>query len=253
MQKEIVFDNLRVVVCDDRNELGKIAAADAEKYLCSLAEEKEEINTIFAAAPSQNEFLAEMSASSEIPWEKISAFHMDEYIGLALDAPQRFANYLKEHIFSLATFKAVNYLECENENAIKEYAEKLLRYPADACFMGVGENGHIAFNDPAVAELFDAAVIKKVSLDDKCRMQQVHDGCFESFEQVPETAVTLTVPTLLRSSCLFCMVPGKAKAEAVRAMLYDPISMNCPASALRLHKNATLYLDRDSAAYLECL
>ncbi len=251
MHKEMFVDNLRVVVCEDRNELGKLAAAEAAEYLRSLAKEKEEINAIFAAAPSQNEFLAELSASAGIPWQKIRAFHMDEYIGLSPDAPQRFANYLKEHIFSMVPFKEVNYLACEKENAIEEYSEKLLHYPADACFMGVGENGHVAFNDPAVAELFDSSAIKKVSLDDKCRMQQVHDGCFESFEAVPETAVTLTVPALLRSTRLFCMVPGKAKAEAVRAMLYGPVDMSCPASALRLHKNAALYLDADSAAYLE--
>lgn len=251
MQKELFIDYLRVVICEDRAELGKVAAADAREYLNSLAKEKEEINTIFAAAPSQNEFLAELAASSDISWQKVRAFHMDEYIGLSPEAPQRFANYLNEHIFSLVPLKEVNYLACEKEGAMEEYGRKLLDYPTDACFMGVGENGHVAFNDPAVAELFDPSVIKAVSLDDKCRMQQVHDGCFARFEEVPETAVTLTVPTLLRSARLFCMVPGKTKAEAVRAMLYDPIDMTCPASALRLHKNATLYLDTDSAAYLE--
>lgn len=253
MQKEIVIDNLRVVICENRRELGETAAADAAEYLRTLAKEREEINTIFAAAPSQNEFLAALAASEDIPWQKIRAFHMDEYIGLAPDAPQRFARYLKEHIFSLVPFMEVNYLICEKEHAIEDYAAKLCQYPADACFMGVGENGHIAFNDPPVADLFDPCVAKPVSLDDKCRMQQVHDGCFDRFEAVPEQAVTLTVPTLLRSKRLFCMVPGKTKAEAVRSMLYGPVDMSCPASALRLHKNAALYLDADSAAYLECL
>lgn len=253
MHKELLIDNLKVVICKDREELGAAAAADAAEYLRALAKEREEINTIFAAAPSQNEFLAGLSAAGGIPWQKVRAFHMDEYIGLAPDAPQRFACYLREHIFSRVPFLEVNYLICEKENAMEDYAAKLLRCPADACFMGVGENGHIAFNDPPVADLFDARVIKPVALDDKCRMQQVHDGCFASFDAVPEKAVTLTVPTLLRAKRLFCMVPGKTKAEAVRAMLYGPVDMSCPASALRLHKNAALYLDTDSAAYLECL
>lgn len=250
MQKEFYVDNLKVVVCSDRAELGKIAAADAAEYLKEILAEKEEVNTIFAAAPSQNEFLRSLAEYKELPWQKIRAFHMDEYIGLDSDAEQRFAHYLDEHIFSLVPFKEVNYLVSDEENALAEYAEKLKNNHTDACFMGVGENGHIAFNDPAVADLFDINIVKEVELDGKCRMQQVHDGCFPALENVPEKAATLTVPTLLRSERLFCMVPGKTKAEAIKAMLYDPIGMDCPASALRLHKNATLYLDADSAEFV---
>ncbi len=250
MQKEFYVDNLRVVICDNREELGKLAAEDAAEYLQTLLERNQELNAIFAAAPSQNEFLSELATKEGINWQSIRAFHMDEYIGLAEDAPQRFANYLKQHIFSRVPFKAIHYLKCENEDAIENYAALLRQYPADACFMGVGENGHIAFNDPAVADMFDVQLVKQVTLDEKCRIQQVNDGCFERFEDVPETAVTLTVPALLRSKRLFCMVPGKTKAEAIHAMLQGPITMECPASVLRLHKNATLYLDTDSAEFL---
>lgn len=251
MQKIMYVDKLKVVICKNRDDLGETAAKDAAEYLRELATSQNEMNTIFAAAPSQNEFLAALAKAPDINWGKIRAFHMDEYLGLAPDAPQRFAAYLEQHIFSLVPFMEINYLDFEKEHTLKDYEEKLLRYPADACFMGIGENGHIAFNDPGVAQMFDPCVIKEVSLDMKCRMQQVHDGCFAGIDEVPAKAVSLTVPTLMRSKRLFCMVPGTTKAEAVREMLYGPIEMKCPASALRLHDCATLYIDADSAKYVE--
>lgn len=249
MQKEFYVDALRVVVCDDRKELGQVAARNAAAYLREMQKGGGKLNAIFAAAPSQNEFLSELAASEGIDWQAIRAFHMDEYMGLAEDAPQRFSRYLKEHIFSVVPFGEVHYLDGK-EGMIGEYAALLRKYPTDACFMGVGENGHVAFNDPPVADLFDPEIAKPVTLDLKCRQQQVNDGCFARLEDVPEKAVTLTVPTLLRSKRLFCMVPGKTKAEAIRAMLQGPIGMACPASSLRLHQNAALYLDADSAALL---
>lgn len=249
MQKEFYVDALRVVVCDDREELGKTAAQDAAAFLRVMQKNGGKVNAIFAAAPSQNEFLSGLAGSEGINWEDIRAFHMDEYMGLAQDAPQRFSRYLDEHIFTRVPFGEVHYLD-GREGSVERYAALLRQYPTDVCFMGVGENGHIAFNDPPVADLFDAEIAKPVTLDLKCRQQQVNDGCFARLEDVPERAVTLTVPTLLRSGRLFCMVPGKTKAEAIRAMLRGKISMDCPASALRLHKNAALYLDADSAALL---
>lgn len=249
MQKEFYVDALRVVVCDDRKELGQVAAHDAAEYLRAMQKDGGKLNAIFAAAPSQNEFLSELAKSEGIVWQNIRAFHMDEYMGLAEDAPQRFSRYLDEHIFSRVPFGEVHYLDGKEET-VGEYAALLREYQTDACFMGVGENGHIAFNDPPVADLFDPEVAKPVALDLKCRQQQVNDGCFARLEDVPEKAVTLTVPTLLRSKRLFCMVPGKTKAAAIRAMLRGPISMACPASSLRAHQNAALYLDADSAALL---
>ncbi len=249
MKREFYVDALRVVVCDERGELGRVAAQDAADYLRAAQKGGGKLNTIFAAAPSQNEFLSALAESEGIVWQDIRAFHMDEYMGLAEDAPQRFAKYLYEHIFSKVPFGEVHYLDGK-ESSIEQYAALLREYPTDACFMGVGENGHIAFNDPPVAELFDLRLVKPVELDLKCRQQQVNDGCFATLEDVPERAVTLTVPTLLRSKQLFCMVPGTTKAEAIRAMLRGKIGMECPASALRLHQNAALYLDADSAALL---
>lgn len=250
MRKEFYIDKLKVVVCENRMELGKTAAKDAAIYLRAMQNNGRKLNIIFAAAPSQNEFLDELAKEQGIDWQGIRGFHMDEYIGLAADAPQKFAHYLKGHIFDRVPFREVHYLDSEAESGIESYTSLLRKYPADACFMGVGENGHIAFNDPAEADLFDIEVIKQVSLDEKCRRQQVHDGCFQRLEDVPEKALTLTIPALLRAERLFCMVPGSTKAEAVRTMLRNPVDMSCPASALRLHKDAALYLDSDSAELL---
>ena len=208
---------------------------------------------IFAAAPSQNEVLAELASDAQIPWNKVNAFHMDEYIGLSSDAPQGFGNFLKSHIFGLVDFKSVNYIDIsavEAERECARYAELLKKYPTDIVVMGIGENGHIAFNDPPVANFNDPQAVKPVALDEICRNQQVNDGCFATIDDVPTTAITLTVPTLFAGEHLFCIVPAKTKARAVRATLCDEISEKCPATILRRHKSAILYLDGDSSSLL---
>ena len=247
--KEFYIDKLRVVVTDTREEMGAIAAADAARFMNQRIQENGALDAIFAAAPSQNEVLLSV-CREKIDWSKVTAYHMDEYIGLAADAPQRFARYLDSHIFSQVGFGKVHYLAADDGNLNPEYNKKFTYGRADICFMGIGENGHIAFNDPPVADLFDPYFAKEVALDDICRMQQVHDGCFESFDKVPPTAITLTVPTLLRTGKLICVVPGPTKAKAVYDMLNGPIGTACPASALRLHPDATLYIDADAAANL---
>ena len=206
---------------------------------------------IFAAAPSQNEVLASLALDREIPWERVNAFHMDEYIGLSADAPQGFGNFLKEHIFGLAPFSSVNYIDISAKNPDEEcerYAALLAEYPTDIVVMGIGENGHIAFNDPPVADFKDPKSVKPVLLDEICRNQQVNDGCFATIDDVPKYAITLTVPTLFAGDYLFCIVPAKTKANAVKATLCDEIGEACPATILRRHKNAILYLDGDSSA-----
>lgn len=251
MQKPFCVDQLRVLICDTPKELGVTAARESAEHLKALLAAAAEADVIFAAAPSQNEFLDCLSRAQGIDWSRIQAYHMDEYLGLDKTAPQRFSHYLDKHIFSKVPFRRINYLDPQDEAQLAVYRAKFQHGSADVCFMGIGENGHIAFNDPAEADLFDPHCLKQVDLDETCRRQQVHDGCFASLEDVPQKALSLTVPTLLRSSRLFCMVPGAAKADAVREMLYGPINMTCPASSLRLHARATLYLDRDSAKYVE--
>lgn len=246
-------DRLEVRVFDTRAEMGAAAALDIKTKFCELLAVKPQINVIFAAAPSQNEVLASLIADKDIEWNRIHAYHMDEYIGLDANAPQGFGNFLRAHLFDHVPFASVNLIDCSAPDADLEavrYGQLLDQNLADVVVMGIGENGHIAFNDPPVADFHDDKTVKAVKLDEICRNQQVNDGCFASIEQVPTHALTVTVPALTRAPYLFCIVPAPSKAWAVRETLTGSIDEHCPASVLRTHDNAILYLDRDSAALL---
>lgn len=243
---------LPVRIYDTRRNMGEAAAADVAACIRELLAVKQEIYMIFAAAPSQNEFLAALAATPGIEWNRIHALHMDEYVGLPADAPQGFGNFLRAAIFDKVPFASVDYIgtESDPEETCRRYAALLQGIQVDIVCMGIGENGHIAFNDPPVADFNDPLTIKKVALDETCRLQQVHDGCFARIEEVPRYAVTLTVPTMFRARYIFCIVPAPTKANAVRATVCGPISEQCPASILRTHEHAILYTDSDSAALL---
>ena len=246
-------DNLKVNIYSSRDEMGAAAAADVKAAILRALADKEMINMIFAAAPSQNEVLANLANDKEIPWERVNAFHMDEYIGLDKDAPQGFGNFLRDHIFGIAPFASVNYIRIDAPDAEEEcerYSQLLAANPVDIVVLGIGENGHIAFNDPPFADFNDTKLVKTVKLDEVCRNQQVNDGCFAKIDDVPTHALTLTVPALMSGKELYCIVPAKTKANAVRATLMGEITPECPASALRTHSAATLYLDPDSASLL---
>jgi glucosamine-6-phosphate deaminase len=209
------------------------------------------VNIIFAAAPSQNEFLDFLSHIEDVDWGGVNAFHMDEYVGLAEHAPQRFGNFLKERLFNKVPLGSVHYLNGNAGNLQKEcerYAALLKQYPADIVCMGIGENTHIAFNDPHVADFKDLEKVKVVNLDEVSRQQQVNDGCFENLEMVPSHALTLTVPALFSAEYIYCIVPGKNKSEAVYSALREKISETYPATILRRHRNNVLFLDADSSA-----
>jgi glucosamine-6-phosphate deaminase len=253
MKRRFTADALSVYICDDRTELGRLSAEAVHDKITRLSETKEEINMLFAAAPSQNEFLEALRAYEDIPWQRINAFHMDEYIGLDHDAPQRFGTFLKERIFGLVPFGSVNYIEGDSkelEQECQRYSDLLKRYPLDIACAGIGENGHLAFNDPPVANFHDRRLVKVVALDERCRRQQVNDGCFSEISLVPRSALTLTIPAIMAADYIVCMVPGLTKAEAVRDTLCGEISEQCPASVLRLHGAASLYIDQDSAKLL---
>ena len=245
-------DKLSVQIYDSRAEMGPAAARDISTCIHRLLEEKEEINIIFAAAPSQNEVLASLVADKTIPWDRINAFHMDEYVGISPDAPQGFALFLRRAIFDKVPFRSVNLIDCTAEpNAeAARYSELLKKYPTDIVCMGIGENGHIAFNDPHVADFNDPAAVKVVDLDDICRMQQVHDGCFASLDDVPKYALTLTVTMLASADYRFCVVPASTKANAVKNTVLGEIGEACPATVLRIKDNSILYCDADSAALI---
>lgn len=248
--KSFIKDKLKVNVYENRTLMGEAAAKDIKDRIIALLSQKPEINMIFAAAPSQNDVLKALIEDKEIEWNRVNAYHMDEYIGLDKNAPQGFGNFLKSHIFGLVPFKSVNYIDITTTNPEKEaerYGKLLLDNPTDIVIMGIGENGHIAFNDPPVADFNDKKVVKPVKLDEICRQQQVNDGCFKSISDVPTHAMTLTVPTLVKAPYLFCIVPAPTKANAVYETLNGSIDEHCPASILRLQENAILYLDDQSS------
>ncbi len=246
-------DKLAVQIYPTCNEMGAAAGKEIAACIHRLLYEKPEINMIFAAAPSQNEVLAALAADPTIPWERIHAFHMDEYVGIAPEAPQGFAQFLKRAIFDKLPFASVNLIDCtaEPQAEAARYSALLQEHPADIVCMGIGENGHIAFNDPHVAKFDDPHWVKVVDLDETCRMQQVHDGCFASLDEVPKYALTLTVPTLARAPYRFCVVPAATKANAVKNTVEGPIGEACPATVLRQTEGSVLYCDADSAALLK--
>lgn len=251
--KTFIQDKLTVNIYPTRAAMGEAAARDIKAKIAELLVEKTTINMIFAAAPSQNEVLAALANDPDIAWNRVNAYHMDEYIGLAADAPQGFGNFLRAHLFGLAPFASVSYIDITAtapEAEAERYGRLLRDNSPDIVVMGIGENGHIAFNDPPVADFADPRTVKPVELDSVCRQQQVNDGCFARIEDVPTHAITLTVPTLVSAPWLFCIVPALTKAKAVLATVEGPIGEHCPATVLRTRENAVLYLDPDSAALL---
>lgn len=251
--KQFHCDRLFVRVFDSRAAMGACAGQEAAACIRQLLERKESVNVMFAAAPSQNETLAALIAGEGIDWSRVNAFHMDEYVGLAPEHPAGFRNFLNRSIFGLKKFKSVNLINGNAQNPQEEadrYDRLLREHPLDVCLLGVGENGHIAFNDPPVADFDDSAYVKVVQLEERCRRQQVNDGCFACLEQVPTHALTVTIPGLVQAGAMFCTVPAATKAEAVGHMLHDEVSTACPASVLRLHDCARLYTDPDSGRQL---
>lgn len=246
--KTETVEKLRVQVYASRADMGAAAGADVAAKIKSLQSAQPTVRMIFAAAPSQNETLATLAGAQDIDWRRVVAFHMDEYIGLPSGAPQRFGQYLREHLFDLVKpgvvhlIDSVNYIDAE----CRRYGDLLRQAPIDIVCLGIGENGHIAFNDPPVADFADPQIIKPVELDEACRKQQVNDGCFANFAAVPTHALTLTISALMAGRHLYCSVPGATKRAAVRRTLNGPISTQCPSTILRAHADCTLYVDRDS-------
>ncbi|GAB3792547.1 glucosamine-6-phosphate deaminase [Spirosoma humi] len=250
--RTFTVDQLQVNLFTNRQQLGQQAAQAVATQIRELHLSQDFVNIIFASAPSQNEFLTALTQEADLDWSRIRGFHMDEYMGLPADAPQRFGAYLKEQLFDKVPIKEVYYLDgnaVDSQQECLRYSALLEQYPTDIVCMGIGENCHIAFNDPHVADFNDPDLVKKVQLDLTSRQQQVHDACFVSLEQVPEYALTLTIPALVRARYLFCMVPASHKAEAINHTLSDPISETYPATILRSHPNATLFIDQDSGAH----
>lgn len=246
--RKMTIDQLKVEVYESRAALGAAAGAAVAARMKQLLERQDRIRMIFAAAPSQNELLAQLVQDRSIDWTRVTAFHMDEYIGLPTDAPQAFSRFLRDRLFGKVDFREVCLIDPagDPQGECRRYAGLLQEAPIDIVCLGIGENGHLAFNDPPIADFRDPASVKIVELDETCRRQQVNDGCFAALPDVPTHAVTLTIPTLLAAAHLYCVVPGPTKRQAVAATLHDPISVACPSTILRTHPDCTLYVDREA-------
>lgn len=252
MEKEFKAEKLCVQKYASRPEMARAASEDIAARMKAFLATHDEINMIFAAAPSQSDTLALLREMPGIDWSRVNAFHMDEYIGLAPDAPQGFGNFLKKDLFDRVPFKSVNLINggaADLEAECERYT-RLLNVPIHIVVLGIGENGHIAFNDPGEADFHDKKRIKVVNLDEKCRMQQVHDGCFASLDLVPKQALSLTVPALVRGEYLFCLVPAQTKAEAVKHTVSLPVTEQCPATIMKRHDHAVLYCDNESGSLI---
>lgn len=246
-------DSLPVRVYPDRPALGRDAARMAHEYLSSVLSRQGQAAVILATGNSQIQFLGDLVQLGGIDWSSVTLFHMDEYLGLDANHSASFRRYMRERVESRVKPKAFHYLEGDALEPIKEcerYSQLLAAQPIDLCCMGVGENGHIAFNDPPVADLNDPLRVKIVQLDQACRMQQVGEGHFPTLDAVPKYALTLTISALCAAQKIICISPEKRKAKAVKALLEGPIGPACPASALRRQPQATLLLDEESAALL---
>lgn len=251
--KRFEVGSIKLEIHQDRKAAGEAAARSAAEALNKLDHAQQEIGVIFATGASQLEMLHALTSMPGLPWKKVLGFHLDEYVGIAENHPASFRRYLRENLTKrvpMAEFSEIDGSTSDTDRVRRDYVQKLHEANPQLCLLGIGENGHLAFNDPP-ADLDDPLLVKVVTLDDLCRQQQVDDGCFNSFADVPRKAITLTVPMLLRGDRLFCCVPGANKSAAVRGMVNDPIGGNCPATALRTHPRCTIYLDRDSGSGLD--
>lgn len=246
-------DRLTVEIYGSTREMGAAAATNTAKRIRDAIAQNGEARVIFATGNSQFAFV-EALTSLDIAWDKVTAFHMDEYAGMQDDHPASFRKWIRERIEETFHPKAVHYLQGDAEDLEAEarrYEGLLREGPIDLACMGIGENGHIAFNDPPVADFNDAVWVKVAELDRDCRLQQVGEGHFPTFDDVPTHALTLTVPALIAPKALQVVVPEERKATAVQKTLNDPVSEAHPATILRQQAHATLYLDPASASLLE--
>ncbi|SMO62714.1 glucosamine-6-phosphate deaminase [Fodinibius sediminis] len=247
-------DDLTVRAYDTADNMGRAAAWFVAEHLQSVIDDKGEANLMLATGASQFTFLNAFKSMENIDWSRITTFHLDEYIGLSENHKASFRKYLHERIIDEVQPREAYFLNGDVSDIQKEidrYEELLKTHPIDVACIGIGENGHIAFNDPPIADFNDPKLVKIVELDEKSRNQQVGEGWFDSLEEVPKQALSLTIPAILNSEVISCVVPDSRKAQAVHDALYGPITTDCPASVLRTHKEAVLFLDANSASGLK--
>jgi glucosamine-6-phosphate deaminase len=254
--KSFQIENLKIEIYASRQESGAAAAEAAAGVLRRVRLIQESIGVIFATGASQLETLRALVTIPGLPWDRILGFHMDEYVGIAADHIASFRHYMRHELTQrvpMRKFYEVDGNAADPDKFCTDYADALRAANPQMCLLGIGENGHLAFNDPGVADFSDPEDMKIVALDEECKQQQVAEGWFKTIDEVPSRAMTLTIPALLRVPRLIVSVPGMRKARIVHRALYEPISTTCPATILRRHPDATVYLDSESAAELEGL
>jgi glucosamine-6-phosphate deaminase len=263
MKKRLSFSQrtLELNILRNRDEMGKAAARDVAGAMKRFIQEKGKVKMVFAAAPSQNEFLAHLRKDKSIPWSKVICFHLDDYVDLPRSHPNTFEVYLNEHLFNFVKPRKIYFFKALKGNPVqiaKRYAAEIKRNGGiDISCIGIGENGHIAFCEPG-SDLYDPRMIRVIRIDDRSVRQQYRDykdhpdpaARYASLKAVPRRAFTMTVPAILSAREIYTIVPGPQKADAVRKMWEGPISSACPSSALRMHSWVRIYLDKDSAGKL---
>ncbi len=251
--RTLTIDSLATQIYENEEKLSTATAEIGQKYIENILENQAEATIILATGNSQLKFLDVLIASHKIDWSRINLLHLDEYLGIDGKNPASFRFYLHERVEKRIKPKSFNYLIGDALEPIQEcdrYTQLLKKYPIDLCCLGVGVNGHLAFNEPQVANFEDDHWVKIVKLDQQTRWIQVSQGHFKDFDQVPKYALTVTIPTILSAKKILCLAPGENKAEIVKQMLETDISTQCPASILRKHSDATLLLDKKSADLL---
>ena len=246
-------DKMQVVVCDSNAALGQQAAADFSDIVKRAVAEQGDIAVIFATGNSQLSFLSALRTKTDIPWNRISAFHMDEYLGIAETHPGSFRRFLREKLTDVFQPREMFGMRGDAPDIQQElvrYTALLEEHKPVLVVMGIGENGHIAFNDPP-ADFKTREIVHIVSLDEKCRRQQVGEGHFATLGDVPTKAISLTVHALLQPLQAMALVPEARKAPAIKAALEGPVTESCPASILRTQAHIRLYLDQDSASLVK--
>lgn len=254
-EREFFIDQLKVSIFKTRELMGQASAKEAGEIIRKLLSRKEYVNIMFASAPSQMDMLNVLMSDEGIEWNRINAFHMDEYIGLPSDAAQSFGHYLRVRLFTKLPFRNVYYIDGNAPDLAGEcerYSELLREHPLDITFLGIGENGHLAFNDPYIADFEDPLLVKiNEGLDYVSRQQQVTDGWFKSIDEVPSSAITVTIPALMAAPYILANVPGSTKSAIIKRCLEEPITEDCPGTIIRKHAASRLFLDSDSAALLD--
>jgi glucosamine-6-phosphate deaminase len=242
---------MKIIVCENVKEMGRRAAEDAAARLRQTIAERGAANLLVATGASQFEVLAALVAADGIDWSKVTGFHLDEYLGFSATHPASFRGYLKERLVDRVPLAAFHYIDGEADPAgeCRRVGELIRRHPIDVACVGIGENGHLAFNDPPADFQTEEPYIV-VNLDEACRQQQFGEGWFPTFDAVPSRAISMSIRQIMKSRKIICSVPDRRKAVAVRAALEGPVTPQVPASILQTHLDATIYLDPPAAELL---